>query len=302
MIYVSGVSGFIGSAIARYLKKLGYDQVGLSRSSQDKLKNELKIEVEYFNLNEPSTMNFRNADVLIHCATANDIVSLDSNKGLQQSVLGTNNILNAAYNAGIKKCIFFSTAQVYGQELNGTINEKSEVVLHNSYSMNHFLGEQVCKHFVDKYGMDICIVRPSNVVGAPRVSTVNRDTLVPICFVNEAFTKKQIILRSSGRQIRNFITLNEIAQAIPILLNTFRSGYTVLNLGSNLNLSILNMAEIVQDRFQEVRSEQIKIVKNNDNPAVGENFTYDSYLCKNKRELTLHNILYEIDILIKSKS
>ena len=62
--------------------------------------------------------------MLVHCATANDIVSKNDGAGVSLSVNGTINILNAAVRASISKVIYFSTAQVYGTELVGRINEK----------------------------------------------------------------------------------------------------------------------------------------------------------------------------------
>ena len=41
-----------------------------------------------------------------------------------------------------------------------------------------------------EYGLNVVVVRPSNVYGFRFIKTINRSTLVPMCFINEAIKMK----------------------------------------------------------------------------------------------------------------
>lgn len=281
-IYISGASGFIGSEISKYCKDLGYDVTGLVHKNSNKVKKELKIKTLKINLLDDSSLNLNKADAIIHCATANDIVSQKLSSGLNLSVLGTHKILLSAIKSNIKKIIYFSTAQVYGSELSGEINEKSKIKCQNFYSLNHYFGEELCKFYSQKFNLDIVIVRPSNVYGFPAISTVRRSTLVPICFIEEALKKKCINLKTSGDQFRNFISTDQISEMIVKILKDFPKGFSLLNLGSNLTIPIKSISKLVAKKFYFYKKKKITVNYNFRKPAKKNRFKYNSiYLKKN---------------------
>ena len=173
--------------------------------------------------------------------------------------MGTKKILDAAVKAKIKNVIFFSTIQVYGTNLKGNINENSPTNCKNSYSLNHLYGEELCKMYSKEYGLNVVVVRPSNVYGFPFIKTINRSTLVPMCFINEAIKKNRINILSSGKQNRNFISTDQVAYLINSILMKFPSGFNVVNVGSNYYASIINISNIVAKVFKDKFNKKILI-------------------------------------------
>ena len=300
-IYITGVSGFIGSRIARFILSKDYQVIGITRKLSSVVKNELGIDVIEADLNDTSQLELDTAHTLIHCATANDILSKDISAGFSLSVIGTVKILEASKRAGIQNVIFFSTAQVYGTELNGYFDEFSKINCETPYALNHYFGEEMCKFYSDNYNFNTAVLRPSNVYGVPEISTVNRNTLVPMCFVEEAIKHGSITLRSSGKQTRNFISTDEVADIVIKNLKNFPKGFTKINCSSNLNLSILDIAKVVVNSYEKNFKRKLIINVKNDEPKQSNIFEYKSKYFTNpiKKDHCLKNMESVVDQLFK---
>lgn len=279
-VLVTGSSGYIGSRVVRHLKAAGCNVVATSRQPSSALVRELGVDVCGLDvLNPPADWEqAAGADCLIHCATANDILSKNFRAGMDLSVSGTWRMLEFAKAAGISHALFFSTFQVYGTELNGVVSEDTPVNCQTAYGLNHWFGEEACRLFSGQHGLSISVVRPSNVYGVPTVSTVNRDTLVPMCFVREALETGGITLRSSGRQRRNFVSTKEVAEACVHLVKNPPPGFQIFNICSELLASMKEIAILVggvyEERFQKLLD--LKILS--DQPEQGNHFQADSKL------------------------
>ena len=266
-ILVTGSSGFIGSAIVSSLIKSGRLVKPTSRRSIDKLTEEFGLPVTRFDVIEDINSNtemFHGVETLIHCATPNDIQSRETDGGMPLAVSGTFRLIDEAILHGIKRIIFISTLQVYGTELKGFVNELSPIKCESTYGLNHYLGEEICRLASRKHGIDIVVLRPSNVFGVPCVSTVSRSTLVPMCFILEALTKGSLTIRSSGLQRRNFVSLYEVSETIKVILDRFPKGFQIVNAVSSWHPTILEIAQMVCKVWNNnnVKPIELKILSN----------------------------------------
>ena len=127
--FITGANGFIGSYLSRYLLKNGHKVIAHSRSFLPDIREELNgaIFIESDILNEDFSKIKAEADIIIHLAASNDIISKNLSKGIELSTTGTVNALKFAMNNNIPKFIFYSTLQVYGTELNGNYSEVTKV-------------------------------------------------------------------------------------------------------------------------------------------------------------------------------
>lgn len=279
-VLVTGTSGYIGSRVVRHLKDNGCDVVATSRVVPHSLAVELGVEVYALDvLQAPIELPVaKGADCLVHCATANDILSRDFRAGVDLSVSGTWRMLEFAKANGIPHVIFFSTFQVYGTELNGMVNEDTPVNCESVYGLNHWFGEESCRLFCALHGLSISVVRPSNVYGAPTVSTVNRGTLVPMCFVQEALDTGGITLRSSGRQRRNFVSTKEVAVASAHLVENPPSGFQIFNICSELHASMKEIAILTGELYEELFKSRLALKTLSNLPEQGNQFQAESRL------------------------
>jgi len=292
---VTGAAGFIGSALVRNLVKNDMPVVATARSHIDALSQELGTPVVELDI-MLKTPDFEGIDTLVHCASPNDIQSKEEDGGLPLAVMGTYKLLHEAAKQGVRRVIFLSTRQVYGTELSGGVNENTPVKCESPYGLNHYLGEEVCRFFAQSTGMDIVALRPSNVYGVPEASTVNRHTLVPMCFVNEAFESGSITLLSSGKQKRNFVSTDEVSNAIIEILSEFPVGYTVINAVSNWNASIIDIASMVSNVWEEKFNKKlhVNVLSNKpENPCDFEIFSQhvSSKLTKNESKKFMFDVI-----------
>lgn len=280
-ILITGAAGFIGSRLAKQAKHAGHDVIATARRVSEKLELEMEMPVISLDVLKPISLeSVGEIDAIVHCATANDILSRDFEAGVQLSVMGTRNILEFAKAHGIKKVIFLSTLQVYGTELSGEISEDTTVSCQSAYALNHYFGEELCRMYANTYGLDVVLLRPANIYGIPDVSTVQRSTLVPMCFVQDAKNTGSVTLRSSGLQRRNFISTHEVAGACLHLLGDFPQGCNVVNLASDWLSNILEIAEMTTQVYFELYKKPMELRVLSNEPRSGNHFTVQSRVAK----------------------
>ena len=245
---MSGGSGFIGSYFLKRFLNLDISVDIISRKSPTNLKNN-KVEIYNFDITKPVTFNLKKKyDVFIHLAAANDIDSKNPYNALLKSTYGTRNCLELCRKNNIKNFIYFSTLQVYGD--NFEISEKSIIDCKNDYALTHYAAEQYVRMF-NHYGINFIILRPSNVYGNFESKTVNRWSLVPGCFCRDAKINSKIKLLSSGKQKRDFISLEDVFGFTLHIINKYELlTNEVYNLASGDVHSIIELAELVKKRYE----------------------------------------------------
>ena len=268
-ILVTGASGLIGSRVAQRLAIAGHEVIATARRPTAQLEREIGLRVQRLDVLDPGS-DGADADALVHCATANDVLSRDFRAGIELGVMGTRNVLELAARRGIRRMLFLSTVQVYGTELSGTVSEDSPARCETPYALNHLLGEEVCRMHARTDGLEVSLLRPANVYGAPDASSVDRSTLVPTCFVKEAAATGRIALRSSGRQVRNFVSTDEVATACLHLVEHPVPGCQVVNVASRWQASIREVAEQVAAVHRERTGGDLPIEIGADEPDRNE--------------------------------
>jgi len=305
-IYVTGVTGFIGSKIAETCVKNKFNVIGISRKSSKEvkeIKKKLGIKILKNDLLDKKKLFLEGAETIVHCATANDLISKNFDLGMNLSIMGTKKILEAAIKAKIKNFIFISTAQVYGTELNGIINEKSKLNCQTQYSLNHYFGEELCKMYSKKFGIKVVVLRPSNIYGLPLFKTVDRSSLVPMCFVKSGFKSKSIDILSSGKQMRNFVSCDQLSNSVLDILKNFPSRiFTIINIGSNWCSSIKEIAKLTRNSFEKKKL-KIKLKILSKKPDKSNHFSYESIYFKYKdhKKICRNYMIKTIDSLIDRK-
>ena len=242
-IVIFGASGFIGSEINKLLTESKFEVVSFVNNNNKKFSKKFFKNIKKTDIKKKIKVKITDVDTVIHAATPNDIFSKDFQKGMDLSLNGTKNILDFCLENKVRNLIFFSTFQVYGTNLTGKISEKTKVKLNNFNSLNHYFAEELCRFYSKNYNLNSLILRPSNVYGIPLLSSIKRDTLVPLCFAKDLKKSNNIKLLSSGKQTRNFVSNFTIAKVCKRLINKFPKGNNILNISSNLNLSMYSIAK-----------------------------------------------------------
>lgn len=156
---------------------------------------------------------------------------------------GIRNILDLSKNTGVKRVLFSSSSEVYGEPVEIPQNERTTPL--NSklpYAIVKNIGEAFLRSYRKEYGLDYTIFRFFNTYG-PKQS----PDFVVSKFMRAALAGDDITLYGDGSQTRTFCYIDDNVEAC---LNAFRKGEVVndvVNIGSDLEITIRSLAELIVD-------------------------------------------------------
>lgn len=234
--FVTGGTGFIGANLVRLLLAEGYAVRSLVRLTS-RLGNlhSLDVEIVKGNLNDPDlSLKMQGCQVLFHVAAHYSLWQADREALYHSNVLGTQNVLAAARQAGIERTVYTSSVAAIGVGKSGTIVDEThqspleQLVGH--YKKSKFLAEQEAKQAA-KAGQDIVIVNPSSPIGPWDIKPTPTG---------------DIILRFLRRQMPfyldtglNFIDVRDVARGHLLALDRGKTGDRYILGNQNLTLKAL---------------------------------------------------------------
>jgi dTDP-glucose 4,6-dehydratase len=140
-------------------------------------------------------------------------------------VIGTSVLLDAARARGVQRYLQVSTDEVYGSIESGSFTEQSPLQPSSPYSATKAGGDLLVSAHVHTYGIEAVIVRGSNNYG-PRQYP---EKLIPLTVLN-ALHGDPLPVYGDGRQVRNWLYVEDFARAIDAALERGRPG-EVYNVG-----------------------------------------------------------------------
>lgn len=264
-VLVTGGAGLIGSRIVRRLVELGstvkvldnlsaypFDQLQhfyIKKSGSVKVINgDIKNKILVKNV-------VKDVDVIFHEAAFADIAATIWNpeEDFNSNVLGTFNLLEAARRNDVERFIFASSAAVYGEQLEkGTekVPKFSEDMKPNpisTYANSKLWAEYEMLLFNELYGLKITALRYFSVYGVPQVPKKGSHSWVVAIFVMRLLKKKPLVIFGDGKQIRDFINVNDVAEATILSAEKTSTIGKVINVGTGRPTSINHIAEIIED-------------------------------------------------------
>lgn len=167
----------------------------------------------------------------------------------ENNILGTVKLLEVMKKTGVKKMIFSSSACVYGTPKKLPITEDDPLgEQENPYGITKVTMEQFCILYHRLFGFDVTILRYFNPYG-PGEEHIPETHAIPN-FVRATLTKQPIPLFWKGEQVRDFIYIDDLAQAHVLPLN--QSGLQIYNVGTETGSKV---ADVVKKIFEIVRYE-----------------------------------------------
>ena len=266
-IFITGGLGYIGGRIADSLKRNYPQSTVVLGTNRDILKTPdwaKSFQIVHLNLLDPTTIEkaiTTDIDVIIHLAALNEHECFSDYKlAWETNTLGTQSLLSVAISKQIQRLIYFSTFHVYG-DCKGKITEESPTRPYHPYAATHRAAEDMVRFFQYYKNMDTLILRLSNGFGYPMDLEVNRWTLVFSDLCRQAITSGEMILKSSGKQHRDFISLNDVAASVEHFLfsipNKWEDG--LYNLGGNCSLPISDVAKKIASVYEKKYGKPISI-------------------------------------------
>ena len=293
-VMVTGSTGLIGSTVVELLlryndghdKKLSIYAAGRNKEKFIQRFGYLTkrmdlIFVDYDALNYKVNFNFK-ADYIIHIASNAypQIIMKEPAETMVSNFIGLKSLLDYSKENNTKRLLYLSSSEVYGKkENNKPFNEDEYGVIdvlnpRNSYSIGKRAGETLCVSYNSEYGVDAVIARPGHIYGPTASMSDNR---ISSAFAYKAAKGENLIVKSSGEQIRSYCYCLDCASAIIkiMLLGISGKAYNISNPSSVI--SIKQMAEIysscggVKLSFKEASPEEKKAFNPMNNSSLNSN-------------------------------
>ncbi len=151
-VLVTGLNGFTGRYMRQVLEESGHEVVGLKAdlTHADAVKQEVQT---------------LQPEAVIHLAAISFVEYDDANVFYQVNLIGTRNLLEAlSRQAGKLQCVLLaSSANVYGNSVEGVIDESVLPSPVNDYAVSKLAMEYMARLWMDK--LPIVIARPFNYTG-----------------------------------------------------------------------------------------------------------------------------------------
>ena len=252
-ILITGGLGYIGSSLAKFFSDSNMFNVYITSRKNTELPDTLKkckfVKLDINDSDIELQDKLKGIDYIIHLAALNEIECVkDPEQSVHVNITGTLKILNASITVGVKRIIYFSTAHVYNSPLESHLTEDKCTFPSHPYAITHRAAEDFILTANKQKKIESIVIRLSNAIGAPIHKNIDRWTLLVNDLCKQIAETKKIILRSSGVQIRNFITLNDVCRGVLHLLEIEKYDliYPVYNLGGPTTLSVNQVVEIIR--------------------------------------------------------
>ena len=248
-IYIAGSHGVAGSAIARMLKKEGYENLLLPTHNELDLRDQDSVEA-FFSEKKPEYVFFaavKMGSVVYRREHPAEILS--------DNLLMQTNVLRAAHEHGVKKLLFMSSDFVYPDTEDGVLRE--EDLLSGPlgekdlpYKLAKLAGIKLCDFYREQYGDDFFTVVPCAFFGENSSFEPQRASVV--CSLIQRFDEakrmgaKELVLWGSGKPVKEFLLSDDIASACLCLMEKHTGG-GIVNIGSgDGGTSILQAAQVIR--------------------------------------------------------
>ncbi len=238
---ITGGAGFIGSAVAKELISQGH-KVKLLDLAVNKKDNSHFYGGSILDPYLVSTV-IRGCDYVIHLAAAIGVRRTEARRleCLYINIQGTVNVLEACVKENIKKIVFSSSSEVYGNQNKMPISEESPVNPLSNYAVTKLVGEEYLRAYFEAYSLNYSIVRFFNVYGEEQ-----KDAFVIPKFVNSICENKPPVIYGDGKQVRSFCYVSDAAKGIIAALFSENSTGEIFNIGNDHQpISMKELAEKV---------------------------------------------------------
>jgi len=246
-IYVAGNRGMVGSAIVRFLRSEGFENILTRTHAELDLLNQAAVH-DFLQTEKPDYL-------FIAAAKVGGIQSNNTYRAdfIYQNLMIECNLIHGAYAAGINHLMSLGSSCIYPRDcpqpikeeylLSGPLEQTNE-----PYAIAKIAGIKLCENYNRQYGTHYVSLMPTNLYGPGDTYDLNNSHVLPALIrkAHEAKLRneKALVVWGSGRPRREFMHVDDLARACVMLMEQGYNG-PFLNIGTGQDLTIRELAEEV---------------------------------------------------------
>lgn len=245
-VWVAGHNGMIGSAICRRLERENCELLTVDRSKLD-LKDQAAVR-QWIDRNKPDTIFIAAAKV--GGILANSLKPVDF---LYDNLVIETNIIEAAHRSDVDRLLFLGSSCIYPKFAEQPIQEESLLTgplepTNEWYAIAKIAGIKLCQAYRKQFGRDYISAMPTNLYGPGDNFDLETSHVLP-ALIRKTHSAKlagdnAILIWGTGTPKREFLYSDDCADALVFLMKNY-SDYTHVNVGSGIDISIYDLAQMV---------------------------------------------------------
>lgn len=258
-ILVTGGAGFIGSHLCEELLEIGARVICLDNLFTGKLENIKAFQPnDKFIFVQADANNSEDLQKLFAKEKIDYVFHYAAILGVKRvmekpllvlpDIYGIENLLKLSKQHGVKKVIFSSSSEAYGNSAELPLREDSGQELNSNqnqgvhlYALVKLIGEKIMKTYNDFYDLPTCSLRFFNVFGPRQESSAYG--FVTGVFIKQIIKRENPTIFGDGYQTRDFIYVEDnVRLSIKALLTEETNGQ-VINIGVGRQTTIRDLAE-----------------------------------------------------------
>ena len=218
----------------------------------------------------------KESNCIVHFAAESHVDrSIDSGrKFIETNVLGTQTLLDAARNNSGIKFVHVSTDEVYGSINTGSWTEEHPIEPNSPYAASKAGSDMLVRAYNKTFGLNTVITRCSNNYGPYQYP----EKVIPL-FVTNLIYNKRLPLYGSGKNVRDWLHVDDHCRGIALAIEQGRSG-EIYNLGGGTELTNIELTQTILS----IMGKSWDLVDHVDD-RLGHDLRYNVDISKASREL-----------------
>ncbi len=248
-VLVTGGAGCIGLEVCTELKRRVFKVRLFDLPEQVlRVKHTVAGDIEIFFGSVLDSSSLRDAmdgcDAVIHLAAMLGVRRTELNKlrCLEINVDGSKRVLECAIQHQLKKIVFASSSEVYGEPSYNPVDERAPTQGKSVYATSKLVGEELCKAYAQRYpGLSYTILRYFNTYGLYQTA----QFVIPK-FVANVLKDKVPVIYGNGTQRRSYCFASDVAWATVEALVRKEANERVFNVGNGArSVDLWELARLV---------------------------------------------------------
>jgi len=266
-LYIAGIQGMVGSAIATVAKGQDHEVIGKSSAQLD-LRDRRSVYSELCTIRP---------DALVIAAAK--VGGIFQNSRLPVEFLTDNlqiqsNLLDAANEVGIKRVLFLGSSCIYPKFAEQPIKESSLLTgrlepTNESYAIAKIAGLKLVEAYRNQFERNWISIMPTNLYGPNDNFNLESAHVLP-ALIHRFYKAKimnlpEVEIWGDGTPLREFLHVSDLARACMLLLDRYDDSEPI-NVGSGEEISISNLSQIIAETVGYDGSVTFNLEKPNGTP------------------------------------
>lgn len=249
-ILVTGGAGFIGSALANHLVRLGHRvRVLDDLSAGDPSVLDASVSFTRGDVRDiPKLWTLlRDVECVFHLAARVSVSEsiLYPVEYNEVNVGGTVSLMTAARDAGVRRVVLASSGTVYGDQEEQPVKETAVVRPPNPYAVTKIASEYYLSALGALYDIEVLMLRIFNAYGPGQAVPPSHPPVITH-FVSQALSGSTPIIFGSSKQTRDFIYITDVVDALTTAGLTKNTDRLIINIGTGQEISIRDLLKSIE--------------------------------------------------------